>query len=844
VDENNLTREEAAARAGLIGDARYVVRLDLTAEDAFDSDTTITFSCSEPGASVHLDFDPLSAERLELNGAPLPESAFDGKRVLLEGLQARNEVRVAGQCRYRAGGFGMYRFVDPVDGNVYCATHFEPFGSHRVFACFDQPDIKGTFEFVVRVPSGWSVVSNARPTAAPTDDGEAAEWTFEPTEPLSTYLAAVAAGPFHVVRDRLRDIELAWYCRQSLAEYLNPDELFQITKQGFDFFESAYGYPYPFGKYDQVFAPEFTSGAMENAGCVIYNEIYIFRSRVTDALRERRADTILHEMAHMWFGDLVTMRWWSDLWLNESFASYMSVLAQSNATRWSEAWSTFANTEKTWALREDQLPTTHPIVADIPDVESIHLNFDGITYAKGAAVLRQLVAWVGEDRFLDGVKAYIKRNEFRNAELMDFLAALEEVSGRDLHAWSKEWLETAGVNTLRADFATSADGERKVFDRFHVVQEASSEHPTLRRHRVALGLYDRGPEGLVRRRRVELDVAGERTDVPGLVGEAVPDLVLVNDDDLTFAKIRLDPRSLAVVVEHMEDLSDSLARAVCWAGCWDMTRDAEMRPRDYVRLVLNSAGRESRIGLLQTLMNQASSAVWLYGDPANRSAASGQVAEAALAFMRAAQPGSDHQLAWARAFTAEAHSEAHIALALGLLDGTETVDGLAMDTELRWHIVRSMAGAGAIDESVIEDELRRDPTDVGRRHAAAARASRPDAEAKEQAWRLITEDTAQPLAMLQDVMGGFQRYGQEELLKPYAARFFEALPGVWETRDLSVALAFGRGMFPRLMVEDSTVELTDRYLDHDRVPGPYRRLLLEGRDGILRALRTRSVDSG
>jgi aminopeptidase N len=844
VNENNLTRQESIARASLIADAEYEIRLDLTGDDTFGSDTTIRFSCSDPGASVHLDFDAPSLSRLELNGQRLPEDAWDGRRVLLEGLQDQNEVRVAGKCRYRAGGFGMYRFEDPVDGNVYCATHFEPFGSHRVFACFDQPDIKGTFTFTVRAPSGWDVVSNARSNGSKADGDGAAEWSFEPTAPLSTYLAAVAAGPFHSVRDQLGDIDLGWYCRQSLAQYLDPQELFEVTKQGFEFFESAYGYPYPFGKYDQVFAPEFTSGAMENAGLVIYNELYVFRSRVTDALRERRGDTILHEMAHMWFGDLVTMRWWSDLWLNESFASYMAVLAQSKATRWADAWSTFANTEKTWALKEDQLPTTHPIVADIPDVESIHLNFDGITYAKGAAVLRQLVAWVGEERFLDGVQAYIKRNEFRNAELADFLGALEEVSGRDLRAWSKEWLETAGVNTLRAEFDVSGEDGKATFDRFNVVQGASPDHPTLRRHRLAVGLYDRGEEGLVRRSRVELDIAGPRTEVGDLAGEPVPDLVLVNDDDLTFAKIRLDQRSLATVVDHMGELGDPLARAVCWAACWDMTRDAEMRPRDYVRLVLNSAGAESRIGLLQTLLAQAASAVWLYGDPANRESASDQIAEAALASMRSAEPGSDHQLAWTRAFTAEAHSSEHLKVALGLLDGTHTVKGLAVDTELRWHIVRSLAGTGAVDEDAIEAELQRDPTDLGKRHAAAARAARPDPEAKEEAWRAITEDPSVSLALLGDLIAGFQRYGQEDLLEPYAARFFEALPGVWEARDLSVALAFGRGMFPRLIVNEATVELTDRYLGNDRVPGPFRRLLVEGRDGILRALRTRAADAG
>jgi aminopeptidase N len=844
VEENNLTRDEARTRAGLIGRAGYRISLDLTGQDGFGSESVMTFDCAEPGASTHVDLDALSISAIELNGSPLPPSAYEGQRIRLDGLRAHNELRVAAVCRYRAGGFGMYRFEDPVDGNVYCATHFEPFGSHRVFACFDQPDIKGPFTFTVRAPAGWEAVSNARAQGPPADGDGVAEWRFQPTPPISTYLAAVAAGPYHVVRDRHRDLDLGWYCRRTLAEYLDDGELFEATKAGFDFFEQTYGYPYPFGKYDQVFAPEFSSGAMENAGCVIFNESYIFRSRVTDALRERRADTILHEMAHMWFGDLVTMRWWNDLWLNESFASYMAILAESRATRWTEAWSTFANTEKTWALRQDQLPTTHPIVADIPDVEAIHLNFDGITYAKGASVLRQLAAWVGEERFLEGVRAYVKRHEFANAELLDFLAALEETSGRDLHAWSKEWLETAGVNTLRARFETTASNGTEVLTAFALEQAAADGHPTLRRHRLAVGLYDRADGGgIVRRRRVELDIRGDRTDVPELTGERVPDLVLVNDEDLTFAKIRLDSRSLATVVDHLVEVGDSLARAVCWTACWDMTRDAEMSPRAYLRLVIGNSAGEARVGLLQTLLGQAASAVWLYGDPSHRKDAGTELAEATLAGLESADAGGDHQLAWARAFISEARSPGHVQIVRSLLDADRTIEGLAVDTELRWHIVRSLAGLGAAAEDTIAAELERDPTDRGARHAAAARAARPEPQAKEEAWRALMEDASLSLATMNEIMGGFQRFGQEDVLAPFAKRFFEALPVVWEHRDLSAALAFGR-MYPHLIVSPETIELTDRYLERNAVPGPLRRLVLEGRDGIERALRTRTADAG
>jgi aminopeptidase N len=841
---NNLSREEAIDRATLIRDPRYSITLDLTQEDAFLSDTVIRFGCVRAGTETFVDITALSVTAIELNGQSVPPDAFDGNRVLLRGLAEQNEVHIVASCAYNRTELGMHRFVDPADGNVYVHTHFEPFGAHRVFACFDQPDLKGTFDFAVIGLPGWVAVANSRPAGEPATRNGTIRWTFETTEPMPAYITCVAAGPYHEVREQHGDIDLGLLCRQSLAQHLDAEELLQITKQGFDFFEPAFGYPYMFGgKYDQIFVPESNSGAMENAGLVTFNDLYLFRSRVTDAARERRAETILHEMAHMWFGDLVTMRWWNDLWLNESFASFMAVLSQVGATRWKGAWTTFADTEKTWAYKQDQLPTTHPIVAEVPDVESIHLNFDGITYAKGASVLRQLVAWVGEEQFLQGIKAYCKRHEFDNAELADFLDALEAASGRDLHAWSKEWLETAGVNTLRARFDTEGWEGNQVFSSFFLLQTAPSDWPTLRSHRVAVGLFDLTEGGLVRRRSVEFDAVGPQTEVPELVGERVPDLVLANDHDLTYAKIRLDQRSLATVVEHLGDLDDSLARTLCWTACWDMTRDAEMPAREYLRLVIGNIGKETKVGVVQSLLAQASAAINVYGHPANRKAAMHSFAEATLEGTRGAQPGSDHQLAWARAFISAAQSEDHLALVRGLLEGDNPFQGLIVDTELRWHIIRSLAAAGAAADDAIDAEERRDATDRGSRHAAAARAARATAQAKEEAWRIIVEELAQPLAMVDEIMIGFQQYGQEELLEPFSERYFDVVPTVWETKDLPDAIAFARRMYPQLVNTRETVERTERYLSRNSVPAPIRRLLLEGKDGVERALRARAVDA-
>src|SRR6202050_5402265 len=534
---SNLTRNEARERARLLDVQSYVVELDLTGgEITFGSVTTVSFRCATPGASTFIDLPAPAVHEIMLNGNAVGLESFDGNRISLDGLAESNELRIAADCAYSRSGEGMHRFTDPADGGVYMYTDLETFDAHRVYACFDQPDLKATFELQVTARQGWQVISNTAPeTVAQAPVAKTAFWAFPPTAVLPTYVTAVAAGPYHVVRDEHDGIPLGIFCRQSLARYLDPDEIFEITRQGFDFYHQAFGIKYPFGKYDQLFVPEFKEGAMENAGAVTFLEDYVFRSRVTDSSREARGDAILHEMAHMWFGDLVTMRWWDDLWLNESFATWAGPRAQAEAPRRTSAWTTFAQLYKAWAYRQDQLPSTHPIAADIPDIHAVEVNFDGITYAKGAGGLKQLVAYVGRENFLAGVRKYFAAYAWGNATLADLLAALEETSGRDLTSWSGEWLQTAGVNTLRPSYSVDANGR---FTEFAVEQEAAATHPSLRSHRIAIGLYDQTETGITRRHRVETDVAGPRTVIPELAGQRRPDLVLVNDDDLTHAKIR------------------------------------------------------------------------------------------------------------------------------------------------------------------------------------------------------------------------------------------------------------------------------------------------------------------
>jgi aminopeptidase N len=552
----------------------------------------------------------------------------------------------------------------------------------------------------------------------------------------------------------------------------------------------------------------------------------------------------------MWFGDLVTMEWWNDLWLNESFATYTSIACQSYHpdSRWPHSWTTFANSMKTWAYRQDQLPSTHPIMAEINDLDDVLVNFDGITYAKGASVLKQLVAYVGMDEFFAGVQAYFKRHAFGNTRLSDLLGALEETSGRDLKAWSKAWLETAGINILRPEIETDADG---VITAFAVRQEApalpagAKGEPTLRPHRIAVGLYelDEDTGKLVRDERVELDVDGELTAVPQLVGKRRPDVILLNDDDLSYAKVRLDEQSLAFVTEHLGDFESSLPRALCWASAWDMTRDAELATRDYLSLVLSGIGKESDIGVVQSLHRQVKLAIELYADPSTREALLTRWTDATLAHLRSAEPGGDHQLAWARAFAATARTPEQLDLLDALLEGTQTIEGLAVDTELRWAFVQRLAAVGRFDEAEIAGEYERDKTAAGERHAASARSARPTAEAKAEAWASVVESDKLPNAVQEAVIGGFVQTDQRELLAPYTAKFFESVSGVWESRSHEMAQQIVVGLYPSIQVSQDTLDRTDAWLASAEPGASLRRLISESRAGVERALRAQAADA-
>jgi len=843
----NLTREEALTRASLLAVESYTVDLDLTTSTTtFASTTTIRFTCAQPGASTFADLVGATVHEITLNGASIdPATAYADSRIAMSGLAADNVLVVRADCTYSRTGEGLHRFVDPADQRVYLYSQFEVPDARRVYTTFEQPDLKAVFTFNVTAPAHWKVVSNAAtPTPVEVSDGKAV-WNFPTTERMSTYITALVAGEYHEVLDEYvgphGTIPLGHYCRQSIKQHLDVDELVEITKQGFEFFEAAFDYPYPFGKYDQLYVPEYNMGAMENAGCVTFRDEYLPRSRQTHFFYEQRANTVLHEMAHMWFGDLVTMKWWDDLWLNESFAEWASHHAMVNATKFTEAWTGFTNARKNWAYRQDQLPSTHPIAADNYDLEAVEVNFDGITYAKGASTLKQLVAWVGLEPFLAGLRDYFKAHEFGNPEFADLLGALEKSSGRELDSWAQEWLQTPGVNTLRPEFEVDANA---TYTSFSVAQTAHPDFPTIRRHRIGVGLYDVVDGRVHKRDAFEIDVDGQSTVVPQLIGVRQPDLLLLNDGDLSYAKIRLDERSLATAVASIDKVEDSLARALLWGAAWDMTRDAEMSATDFIALVLRGIGTETDLTAVGRLPVYARQSLNYFSAPAGRPALRATWESGLRALLEGAEPGSDHQLAFARAFAAASYSDEALDLVAGLLDGSRTIDGLAVDTDLRWVLLTALAGKGRADHTAIEAELARDNTISGQEHAASALTVRPSAEAKAQAWHDAIERDDVPNETQRSIALAFPTPGQAELLTPYLEKYLGVAETIWEEKGVQRASTALEYMFPMPLVSDETLARVDQWLAESSANPAAKRYVNEGRADMVRALAAQAKDAG
>ena len=861
----NLTRVEAGERKAVVSaPIHYWVSLDLTvgAED-FASTTKVTFD-AQADASTFLDLIANQVTEVVLNGEALdPAAVFVDSRIELNNLKDHNEVVVKAMCQYSNTGEGLHRSVDPADGNVYLYSQFEVPDARRVYAVFDQPDLKAVFDFDVTAPESWIVLSNQPVRTVESVDGMTLDgtlgdhpaerikrWVFEPTVTMSSYLTAICAGPYaqwhtEYENEDGRVVPMGQYCRQSLAEAFakDVDYLFDVTKKGFAFYARTWGIPYPYAKYDQIYVPEYNAGAMENIGLVTIRDQYVFESKVTDAMAERRVVTILHELAHMWFGDYVTMKWWNDLWLNESFAEFTSTLATAEATEWHDAWATFNSGEKSWGLNQDQLPTTHPIVAPINDLNDTYVNFDGITYAKGASVLKQLVAYVGRDRFFEGINHYLNNHSYSNATLADLLAELEETSGRDLKAWSAKWLEQAGVNTIAATVEENADG---TIASLTLTQTAPADHPVLRPHRLAIGFYDEDGDGrIVRTDRIELDVDGETTVVEQAAGRPRPAFILVNDDDLTYAKLRFDAKSLEFAAENLYRFDDALARSVVWLSLWDMTRDAEFPAERFIDLSLKALATEHESTTFRYALGQVSTTAHHYVAPARRAEVARHVAAELWKLANAAEAGSDEQFQLAGAYLAygEEGDAEFAANVRGLLDGTVTLPGLEIDNNFRWSLIKALATVNLIDEDGIEAELARRDTTENREFALGARASRSTAEAKEWAWNEAIRNESLTNMQLEAVARGCTA-AKGGLAEPYAARYFDEIDWIWTNRTFHMAEALLNNLYPVNADPAKLVELGDAWLaGHEDADNALRRIILENVDASHRMLKVRDYNA-
>lgn len=874
----NLTRETAAQRAEILDVNSYTVHLTLPPRgERFISRTEIDVTCHNPGAATFLDLRGAEILQATLNGKTLDVAGYN-QRVSEAGetgedglelphLEAENTIVVEAWCTYSTTGEGLHRAVDAADGTVYLYSQSEPADAKRIFACFDQPDLKAPITLTVSAPARWEIIGNSTIVetvpASPTEAvyvgsvEDPVTHTFETTKPLPPYLFAICAGPYSKWSDSYiwqdadgteTTIPLNLYCRETLAEYFDPERIFELTKGGFDYYHRTFGVPYGFnGSYDQVFVPDFNFGAMENVGCVVYREDYVFRSQATAGKYERRADTVLHEMAHMWFGNLVTMKWWDDLWLNESFASWASVMAQLGSTNYQEAWTTFTSTQKNWAYRQDDLPSTHPIAAKMDDLQEMEANFDGITYAKGCSVLKQLVAYAGLDQFLQGLHDYLLKHSYSNASFSDLLHAVSAYTDKDFAAWAQKWLTTTGRNDIGVEVEVGDDGTyRAVTVCQSGAQPGAGE---LRPHRLGVGLYRLTDGALERTDYAEVDIEGSRVEIPELVGKPAADLVLPNDKDLTYCQLRLDERSAYTVADHIEKMTDSLARTLAWGVLEEQTMHAELPASTLVETLIRALPSESALPVAEHLMGRGVQLLKRFTDPAwAQSEGWNRYADMLLRIAQEPQYGREQQLIAMNTLCACAlPEEIVVLLQRALVEGLGAigVHDLELDTDLRWTIMAALAAHGAITQQDIDAALEADSTSMGVRRAHTASAALPAADNKERVWEMLLSsgEDAPSNWTLVALLDGFAWAGQDDLLQPYVARFAVDMPSLWKRRTGEIASTFTQRAFPLWGDVNEVEAVLEKMLsDNPDLPAGARRYVQEGLFDSRRAAQARALD--
>ncbi len=864
----NLRRDEAALRAADITWHFAEVQLDLsnaTDQEAtsFPSVTTLNFSSAS--GETFLDFIHESIQEVLVNGNPvdLEESVLDS-RIYLSGLltDAANTVRVTGRAIYSRSGEGLHRFVDPQDGETYLYTQFEPSEARRVFACFEQPDLKTSYRFSLTGPSAWHLASNQPIVDEVFHDDGTKTVVCSPTAQISSYITAVLAGPYHVVRgehvQELADgeelvIELAATCRASLAEHFDGEEILELTSRGLNYFHELFDYPYPWGKYDSAFVPEYNLGAMENPGLVTFTERYVFTSHATEAQHEQRANTIMHEMAHMWFGDLVTMKWWDDLWLKESFADYIGTLANDQATDFTTAWTTFAARRKAWAYVADQMPTTHPIVADIPDLLAADQNFDGITYAKGASVLKQLAAFVGADAFRDAARSYFRKHAYGNTSLDDFLNALEAASGRDMSQWAQAWLKSSGVPKLRVDYTTDDSGTITSASLVQFGTDPVTGESIRRPHVLSVGAYSLVDGGLNRTDAVTVELSGESVALDFLVGKPAPALILPNDGDESYALIEFDPTSLTTLLENLSGLTDSLPRATCWASLWDAVRSATLDAQSYISAILDHAQTVGDAGVFTVLTDQLLLSISRYAAPERREQLRRRAATVLTGWLTSFEPGSDQQMTTARTLARLARAGVANEVVDAFIAGENSYQ-VPVDEQLLWDSYVAVAASGRLDataETAMHETANASPTSVALNAVRTALAARPDATVKEAAFDtvLMARDDRGPLSndALSATAAGFV-LGSPSLLAPFEERYWAAILPVFETMSMEFSTRVIEGLYPAAqdlagsVSENTALISADKWLErHESAPAALKRILLEERASLQRSLAAQQL---
>ena len=839
-----LTYAEAQERARLIDVREYHIGLDLTrGADIFGSVSVVRFGCRAPGASSFIEISPDRLRRVVLNGQDVDPAILAGNRLRLAGLAHDNELRVEADMPYSRTGAGIHRFTDDADGETYLALHGGLDNAQRVFAAFDQPDMKAVLAATVQAPAGWTVIGNGLARRA----GRAGpgRWELAATPPISTYLFTVVAGPYASIRAEHHGIPLGLHSRLSLAGHLHRDaeEIFAITRACLDRYLEIFDEPYPFDSYDQAFVPELESGAVENPGCVTFRDEFLLPSAATRAERQLRGVVIAHEMAHMWFGDLVTMRWWNDVWLSESFAEYMGFQVLSEVTAFTGTWTDFALARKTRGYDADQRASAHPVAPgpqEVPDTDAARSAYDDISYAKGASALRQLVAWLGWPAFLAGINDYLTRYRFGSAVLADLLDSLSRAAGADVREWAGRWLRTTGADTLRVTRPGPGGGAW------------SLSHVGGRPHRVWIGVYDAGPGGngeLTCRARVPVLVPAEAGEVvlPLEAGPPEPALVLPNDGDVSYCKIRLDPESLATVMSSLGHVADPLSRALAWNTVRDLVRDAELAPHRYIELAVRHLSGETDTSIAGQVLAYAR---WTIADrylaPARRAAALADIAGLCQDLLSGAGAGGDTvgmRLIAARGLVDSASRPEDVAALRSWLAAGQLPGGPDTDARLRWQILLRLAVLGAIDPDHIEREASADTTAAGQLSAARCRAAILDGTAKQTAWTAMFDERAGAGSgyQLAATAEGFWQADQAGLLAGYVPRYFPALAGLAARRGEDAARVIARHGFPHHAVAAGTVHAGELCLAGGGLTSSLGRLLADQLEDLRRSLAVRSA---